>query len=375
MKFEQQAIEKAGEFKYGEEVTPPRREVMMHYWANEFKKLQEKENSIRGEMRSNVSLYQLISIFIPTSNYQSVCNELSSRGYENLLRFYKSVQELKREFVKYYIDGAYFSNFSEIKPFVKGNENVYQSRSGVPRYFWLGVSVTLIYIIVLMWFSYRGYKKDLYKEPKRPMTREDIKPVTLKKGAVEVIRIVDEDFIYRLYNILSDRRTPASIKDFKGKFLINGTDIINPTYKPVLVYICLPSSIPEDIKVKDFLRLTCRLSRLTKEQTLDHLKASKILPLSNKTFAQLETWEKSLVLMQVLKIKKSEIYLVNDLARDVTVDVLIEFKDLMERYAGEGRIFIYLTTQDRPELPKNKDHPGYSPNDIWSSVVDRYKRG
>ncbi|MCP5107335.1 MAG: hypothetical protein GY950_28370 [bacterium] len=375
MNFEKRAIEDAGTFKYGKEVTEARKKVITSYWKNEFKKLQALEEAMRAEMARHVRMYQLIGSFIPTVSYQSVTGELSSRGYENLLRFYKYVQELKREFVKYYIDNVYFSNFSKIVPFIKADENTYHSVSGVPGYFALGIALIIFYSSLFQWRTYARYKKEIYKPPVRPVTRENIKAVHIDKKGYEIIRIIDNDLVNRLYNILSGLRGPAEIQDFKAKFFVRGTDVTSPHYNPEFLYLCRRDSLPGDIKVKNFLELICSLSRAGKEQTRRHLSKPHLTPLLNKTFQQLEPWEKSAVLLEVLNIKQTDVYLVNNLAKDVPKDLLVRFKDLMEQLGKQNKTVIYLTTQSRPEPPPDKDHPGYNPNnDYWSNIVDGYKK-
>ena len=372
--FEKKAIQKAGTFEYGKEVKKIDRELVLRYWENEFKKLENLEESMRGEMQDNISRCQWLSTFFPTTFYRSLTDEISSRGYENVIDFYKHVQTLKRQFVRWYIDKVFFSNFTKVESFIKDEENVFYAQSRMPGYVLMGAILNLLYIVILICVSYSRYKKILYREPEKKITQKDKTPIALRKGDHEIILVREDDYKNRMYNLLSGKRTKKTIKDFSGIVSIEGKDIVNGTETFDFYYLCPPGEIPEDIKAGDFLTLISQLTHYPKEQRESILEDSKISSIRNKTFNQLEDEDKSEILFHVLRMKKSEFYLVNDTLKWMPESFVVKFSDLLDAYASEGAIVIYLTTQLTPDTPFEKGSAGYRKPLTWKSRINDFRK-
>lgn len=377
MDFEKEAIEKAGTFEYGKKVSKIDQELVLKYWNNEFKKIEKLEESMRAEMQENISRCQWLSAFFPTTFYRSVTDEISSRGYENMIDFYNHVQTLKRKFVKWYIDKVFFSNFTKVESFIENEENVFYAQSRMPGYGLMGGLLNLLYIVILIWFSYIRYKKILYREPEKEITQNDETPIALKKGDHEIILVREDDFKNRMYNLLSGKRTQKTIKDFKGTVSIEGKDIVEGTDTFDFYYLSPPGKIPEDIKAGDFITLISQLTHYPKEQREAILEEPKIAAIRKKTFNQLEDEDKSEILFQVLKMKKSAVYLLNDTLKWMPAAFVVKFSDLLDAYASEGAIVIYLTTQQTPDTPFEKGSSGFRKSLTWKSYINdlRKKQG
>jgi hypothetical protein len=68
---------------------------------NGFNRIESLEERMYSEMDCHIDFSHWLSMLFPTTSYQSCTNELSSRGYENLLSHYRRVRDLKNEFVRY----------------------------------------------------------------------------------------------------------------------------------------------------------------------------------------------------------------------------------------------------------------------------------
>jgi hypothetical protein len=138
MEFEKQAIKKAGSFDYGKDVTEQRKEVILNYMKNEFKKIHSLEEKMLKQMQKYMHRHQWLSTLFPTTFYLSVSGELSGSGYHNHLTFYKYVQDSKKDFFKFFMDKIYFSepkdgankNFQKVESFIKGDGNIYPGTGG-----------------------------------------------------------------------------------------------------------------------------------------------------------------------------------------------------------------------------------------------------
>jgi hypothetical protein len=72
------------------------------------------------------------------------------------------------------------------------------------------------------------------------------------------------------------------------------------------------------------------MSRVSKEQKSELLENPIIQPIANKTFGQLEIYEKSDVLLFVFDIKKSDLNILYDTCLEAPASTLIRFKDLIK---------------------------------------------
>jgi hypothetical protein len=334
-----------------------------------------------------VRLSQWLSIPFPSTFYHSVTNELSSRGYDNMLAFYKYVLKKKREFVKYILEKVYFSNFTEVIPFFSGDEenaNVYYARSGLPGNYIYGVLVLLLLIAVLNLFSYAGFKKDLYRVPEYETFQSENMPIEMGHGQYKVIRVQGDDFNRRLYNLFSGQPSAKTTKNFANKLIIDQKDIVTFKEKQDFLYICPQGALPEDIKVSDLsmfikrisiIRLQTKHINININKETEKIKAVKLpdslVPLKGKTMEELKADKKSLLLLHIMDIMKTHIYLVNDLTRDMPVNILTGLKERMDGLSGEGRNVILLTSTsaDPPESP---DDQSFRENRIWAERVEDF---
>jgi ABC-type transport system involved in multi-copper enzyme maturation permease subunit len=370
--FEEQAMRKEGPFKYEKKITERIQKMMLDYLKNQFKEIVALEDKMQEEMKENINLFQTLSIAFPTTFYQSVTNELSSRGYDNLLVFYKYVQEFKRKFVRFYMDKVYFSNFSEVEPFVKEEENVYNAKPGLPVNFHWGILVTLGWIALFTALSYYNFKKILYKEPDKKFPYPDQKPIKLEGPGYTVLKVLGIDIPRRVYNLLSGKRGKKSVKGFTNKLYIDNTDIAEGPGKFDFAYICQPEAIPGDIKVKDLLTLVFRLSGFPKAERSPFLENAGISAYLKQTFNQLELDEKSRVLLSVLAILTKDILVINNLCRGVPEDVFASFDKELRELASGGAKILYLTSQTVPEkLPKGQGF--LDDTDVWNGRMEKHR--
>ncbi len=131
-----------------------------------FKEIQALEERLEKEMSQNIYRFQTLSSFFPSTFYLSVGNEISGKGYENFIRFFDYIRELKMQFVKFYIDHRYNPHVSLNAPggvasFIKKNENLFFAKSLIPPNMFIGTLILLVYILALLVLSYRRFKKSL----------------------------------------------------------------------------------------------------------------------------------------------------------------------------------------------------------------------
>ena len=199
--FENRAKKSQGDYTAEKGRTQEGRELIESFWNGEFLKLLEIENSMRKEMVELIQKCQLYSSFFPGSFYKSVCNELSSRGYNEFINYYRYVQEMTKGFMRWYLDVKYYSEQKKIESFIKGNENIYPAKSGLPSAFLLGVLMAAFFTAVSYILSCRGYKKLIEDEPGN---LKDL-PIDIKPGSLNFLLTGNQGLKNQVYNFFSGK--------------------------------------------------------------------------------------------------------------------------------------------------------------------------
>jgi len=373
MDFEKRAIEKAGSFDYGKEVTEIEREGILSYWKNEFTMIHGLEENMISEMKSSISLYQDLSLFFPTTLYLSVNREISSRGYDNLVEFYAYVLQQKRDFFKFYMDKVYFSNFSKVESFIKENENVFNARSHIPRNFLPGLFLTLFYSFTLLVGTYHRFRNSLFSLGVKNLGKFNKVSLDFNKGNIRVWLTHGHQFKNLLYDVFSGEGKRLIRLGFQGKVLLDGEDVTTLKKRMEFFYLCSPASIPGDIKVKNFLFLVGGLVRSSGKQLKKMLSGPVIKNQVKKKFSQLDNRERGELLLALTPLKKEFTYLFHDIAAGMPVDFAIRFKEKMDDLKDQGSLVLYLTSDDAVRSKGLEKGQIFFETPTWCIVVDQYK--
>ncbi len=164
MDFERQSLQELGSTT--KDNIEAVRKSMEDFLEKGFPKIIAFEERLRNEMEENIRYFQFLSSFFPSTFYLSASNEISSKGYENFILFFDYIRELKKKFVRFYMDHRYYSDSLydapvTIESFIKVDENLFRAKSRPPWGFVTGILLTLVYIIGLFIISYFRFKQSL----------------------------------------------------------------------------------------------------------------------------------------------------------------------------------------------------------------------
>jgi ABC-type transport system involved in multi-copper enzyme maturation permease subunit len=164
MDFERESLEKYGDTT--KDNIDKVRESVEDFLVKGFPKIHAFEERLRDEMEENIRYFEFLSSLFPSTFYLSAGNEISSKGYENFILFFDYIRELKKKFLRFYLDHRYYSDDpfdapKTVESFIKDNENLFHPKSRTPRGFTRGVLLTLVYIIGLFIVSYSRFKQSL----------------------------------------------------------------------------------------------------------------------------------------------------------------------------------------------------------------------
>ena len=343
--FEQRAIKNKITYKYGEKLTESVKKTVLSYWNNEFKKLQEMEKEMYKDMRTTVLNYQWASIIFPTTFYLSVNEEISSRGYDNLLDFYLYTIDLKAGFVKYYIDKLYFENFSKVESFIKGDENVFQAVPRIPVTFLPGILFMLFQILLLLRLNYSFYKKKLYQLSEEKEEDLPIKVIKLSMGEHRIFQSFGSLLVDRLYNLFSGKTREILEIGRPPKIYLNNIDLAKTPFNGKFLFLCSPDSLPGDIRGKDLFMFISDVNRCSKEKREDIYKRLNIARIENKKISRLKKSEKASLLCSIALMSSKDVYLFYDTVRLMPMSVTAQFANLLDELTAVGKLVVYLSPE------------------------------
>jgi hypothetical protein len=378
MGFERRSFEEAGTLEHGQKITDKDKEIALGYLNSEFNKLHDLERGMLNEMRENLSHFQWVSIFSPTTNYLCVVNEISSRGYENLLDFYKYAQELKSNFARNIITKVYFANRSQVESFIKDDENVYYAASSLPRTFAVGVLATLVYIVLLTWVTYIRYRGILFYVPARAVDSRRHPDLRFVKGQYRIFSIESNLFLNRLYNLFAGYISPGGLRLLKKKpewsgpkIYVDDVDISSHNIADSFLYLCSPDSLPGDIKAGDFFEFITRLTYFSGEEKTKLYKRLKLNTFRKKRISQLKKQEKAELQLSLTQMHDVDIYLIYDIVRGMTRIFTVQFKDRMHELSVAGKLVLYLTTDTIISEEILEDDMGFiESTSNWTGMVE-----
>lgn len=314
--FEKRAIEKEGKFIISKSKSRSEKELMEDYWQNEFRTIQQLENSMEAEMKWNIRFYQTLSLFSPSTFYTATGNEIGSRGYDSMIAFYKYVRELKDEFIRFYIDKTFSPQTGPVESFVRDEENVFYARSRLPRYFGFGLALNGLYIVILIMVCYFKFRRSLFnlgQGNEWPIPVEELR-IKLEIGKCTVCITSSASLRASIYRFFVLAIPEAMIVELDGLEIKGG--------EQNFVYLCHPEFFPVDIRTIDlvmFFKRSLALSGIEIQEVGQKLE-STFKSLGNKRFYELSDVEKGNLLFTAARLKKSRIYLIDEIERGMPQD-------------------------------------------------------
>jgi len=304
MDFEKSSYDKEGKFnesKYGDinEI-----QMFLDFWKGGFNEYMEIEKSMFDEIKPHISFFQNISALFPSTFFLSVNNEMSSRGFNNLVAFQDYAWEKKKDFIWFVANISILAKKKEVPPppFIKGDENIYQGKSQLPGNFNFGLAITLLWLIVLLglyWFMFNRML-DHAQDTKRVYN-----PDELKKNKTNVIFTLDKGIL------------PQLIKKLR---LLNIPFLSIPG----------PAGLPVDTTVKNLLSLF----GLAVPEALKEI--------AGKYVFTLEPDQKGKILIEITRGLKADIFIFNNFLSGLSDAIIRDFAITLKALK-KGRKVVYFT--------------------------------
>jgi len=135
-------------------------------FKNEYKILKEQEKRIFSSIKSKIKQIHFLASIFPTSFYSSVTREMSG-GFLSCMDFYNFAIEKKDEFIKFYYDKKLQKaeqGRGKLENFIKGDDNIFFAKPHLPFYFSLGITITILGILITTIISYKRLGKRMVCE-------------------------------------------------------------------------------------------------------------------------------------------------------------------------------------------------------------------
>jgi hypothetical protein len=333
--FEKRSFKEVG--KFSKEKIYKFRELSEYYLNSIYIRIVELEENLKNEISSITEINRKLAILSPVTFFKLTGNEVSSMGFENILKFYSFLQVLKRQFLVFWLDRVNYNDPKELVSFIKGDENLYYAHSQLPGNFGIGVLINMGYIIILLFASYFRFKKAMFPIPKEIEATNNVN-IQLEKGKINIVHGEHPEFFKCFTNALFGKT-----KSFKGKITIDGKDIETMMEKPFL-YMTHPDNIPDDIKTSDLMRLYKRLLKISKKE-FNELKTNVGKEILKKRFADLKITDKANILLLIAELNKCKIYVFYNFAVDLPKNFRIDLPERVDQLIHEDTMVIDLVSK------------------------------
>jgi hypothetical protein len=316
------------------------RKIMQYYYKEVYPKIEAIENELKPELSDVMETKNGISMFLPTTFLQTVGNEVSGFGYKNKLNFYSSLQQKKKEFVRFWIDHVYYSDHTNVVNFNQGDNNLFHAQSELPSGFWKGVFINLGWCIIILCLSYFLFLRTMFPARKKDRSFEKI-DLNLVSGNHMAYKVHKEEFITQFLNIFFGK-----IKKFNGKITLDEKNIVT-NQKENFLQLPNPNDLPHDMKVNTFLVLFKRLLKVSNKK-FNEIIAHPDQSILNKRFETLEPADRLKVILKVAQMKKSPVYIFEDVTLGVNGDNLEEIRAFFQDLKENGALIVDLFTIGSP---------------------------
>lgn len=283
----------------------------------QFKEMRERESLLLKDIKEKVKKIQLSKALIPSTLWDSIITEMSSKGFNNFLEFCQFSLERKRDFLYFYSERRFKQIKKTEKPFhiesfVKNDENIFHAVSRLPYAFPLGVGLTLLYTFSLFLLAYRSHLNRI--TPRTPGTV----PVDLEmKSGFTFVMCENSKKKIDLVDYYKKKGTPVLEK-------INPEDFYFPGVKP-----------------SGLFRHLCRISHVEEHMALNNL---RIMDVDPKTAGyNRETLLK--MVASIILAKTQRLIVIDDFLKRESRGFEQRVIDLIEHLQMKGKSFVYLSTE------------------------------
>ncbi|MCP4216144.1 MAG: hypothetical protein GY765_15955, partial [bacterium] len=310
------------------------RQILEKYFAVNFAELETTELKLLTEIEAAGSFARSLHMVTPVGFYSMVCNDVSSRGYENGIEMNRYMIRLMRKLVRFYIDQTvYGEQPPKLVPFIKGEENIFQGQSRFPRLFAPGAVLNTCYLLLLILAAYVLFKRNLYPPCKRADNYADI-DTPLESGINTCIDMEDADLYAQHMGVFYGLNTT-----FAGRLTLDGESRGGDWAKDFLM---LPDAglFTGNITVAEFIEQSASLGGLSAErqrELLDIFAQQRTLRLTDT-----ETKDRARLLLELAQRHAGKIIILSDFTAGLGGRHYTELDEIVNKLKAGGRAIVQI---------------------------------
>jgi ABC-type multidrug transport system ATPase subunit len=162
----------------------------------------------------------------------------------------------------------------------------------------------------------------------------------VKAGETFVLLSSGERVSNHLMNIFSGRE-----RGYSGTVQVDRRNILDNSAGsgPDLVYIGKGNDWPPTIRIKDIMGLLRRVTRIPEEEYEEFKIKMNLNRLNRYRLNDLEEVEKRRLLFSIVQLSKCSNYVIQDLAKGMPIDFILEFKENLRHLKRGGCSILYIS--------------------------------
>ncbi len=315
--------------------------LVEYYWSRIYPRVEAVDTELREQIQTKKDLYRLLCLAIPTTFYQLTCNEVGSNGHNAHDSFFGYLLELKKSFLRFWIDRVYYHDPKVVISFIKDDEHIFQSRSSLPKGWGYGLLINFTYCLLLLIGSYLRFKRIIAPPPKKERDYSKI-VMELRRGEPCKLWLYEDDLKAQIFNTFSGRIWSTGLG---GKISLSGRPL-EESNGIDFIYVPGPESFPSFLKVRHLLHFLARtldigqtyVKRLEKDML-----GEKLL---NKYMFSLTVRERAGLIAKIYAWGESGFFIFDDFLREIPFnDHLAVSLEVSRRFANKkGAVILDVTT-------------------------------
>jgi hypothetical protein len=371
--FEKRKIEQVG--KDNVRNKDIQREVIESYWNKDYKEIERLEEQLKQKIEANIGRYATVSSFVPTLFLQQTGSAVGSNGHESFFGFYTYLQGLKRKLLRFYLDRIYYNDPRVIVSFIQGDENIFHAQSRLPKNFFPGLLITLVYIGLLALAGAALFNRFIYQPSIKKPVKSENRKIIATGGDLVVVNLFKGHHAFNdhLYNLLSGKVGPYN----RGLIVeIDTHDLQDTPEKSDFIYLCHPNKIPAEIRAGHYLDFVARLLGLDRDLKAGIMNSLPV-NIAGKPMEKLEINELGDVFLAILPYFKNRVIFVDDAVQDMGLRYICRMNDVMIGLAESGAVVIYLVYDDLSQMRDLKDPElieQSGPADTDMDIIDHWSK-
>jgi hypothetical protein len=236
MDFEKRGIEKFGNLREGDDFN----KFIESYREDELKLLKDMENKHKQRLLEKADKYRLLAMLFPSTFYLATAAELSGKGINNYFAFYDNTEKKKIGFIKFYFQKEYFTKPKpkKVDSYLKGDDGIFYLEPSLPKYFFIGLLLQLVYFIVMGFMAYIKGSQKVHPLKQKFPAEEDMF-IHITQSETNVLLTLEPLVKAKLYNHLSGKEKLKSQVD-----LVSG-DEFESAWNSDFAYLPHPDTLEE----------------------------------------------------------------------------------------------------------------------------------